>query len=142
MSAAYLTNGDGPSEILSFEEVNRFKACEAVVEKGLQTFVEVGASLLEIRDNRYYRQEFDTFEAYCRQRWQMGASRARQLIGAAEVVKNLNTEGESVTIVTPTHESQVRPLTKLDPEQQREVWQSATRLSPKPTAELVAKIAE
>src|SRR5262252_6851682 len=119
MSATYLANGDGPSEILSLEELNRFKACESIVEKGLQTFVEVGASLLEIRDNRYYRQDFDTFEAYCRQRWQISRQRAHQLIDASEVARNLST----IVDIQPAHESQIRPLSKLDPEQQREVWQ-------------------
>lgn len=67
-----------------------------------------------------------TFEDYCRERWKMVASRARQLIGAAQIVGNL----QSVTNVTPTHESQVRPLAGLEPDEQREAWKAATASDP------------
>lgn len=137
MSAHHLTNGHGPSMILSQEESVRLRACETVIEKGLQTFVEVGASLLEIRDNRYYRQDFDTFEDYCRERWQMSLAHGKRLIAAAEVATNLAPIGA----MQPTHESQVRPLTKLEPKQQRQAWREALEASPKPTAALVEKIA-
>lgn len=74
------------------------------------------------------------FEHYCRERWQFNASRARQLIGSVGVIENL----KSVTQVTPTTEknispigeneeipeSQLRPLTKLEPEQQKEARHS------------------
>ena len=106
-------------------ETERLTELETVIERGLQTFVEVGNALMEIRDGRLYRAEYDTFENYCWERWGMGASRARQLISAAEIVENL----KSVTMVTqnvnntllPQTERQTRPLTKLTPDQQREV---------------------
>jgi hypothetical protein len=138
MSAHHLTNGHDLSMILSQEESDTLRACEAMIEKGLQTFIEVGIALVKIRNARLYRQEFTTFEDYCRERWAMTHRRANQLIGAVEVVENLGT----IVPIQPTHESQVRPLTKLEPEQQRDVWQTVTRLSPKPTAELITKIAE
>lgn len=116
----------------------RLAELEAIVEKGLTTFIEVGNALAEIRDSRLYRQTHKTFEDYCRERWNMVASRARQLIGAAQIASNL----ESVTTVTPTHESQVRPLAKLEPDQQREAWKAATEATPTPTAEEVARVAE
>jgi hypothetical protein len=138
MSAKYLTNGHTPSMILSPGESVRLHACETIVEKGLQTFVEVGNALLEIREARLYRQDFATFEDYCRERWEMSYRRSKQLMDAATVVSNLNNCSDCL----PTHESQIRPLAKLEPEQQREAWQTATRLSPKPTAELITKIVE
>jgi hypothetical protein len=121
---------------LSLEESARLRDCETVIENGFQTFVEVGNALFEIRDSKLYRQTHSTFETYCRERWQMVASRARQLIGAAEIAVNL----QSVTTVTPTSERQVRPLAKLEPEQQKEAWQMATSINPHPTAELVSEV--
>jgi len=61
----------------------------------------------------------------------MSYRRAVQLMDAAEIVSNLNNCSE-----TPSHESQVRPLTGLEPEQQREVWKEAVNSAPngKPTA--------
>ena len=50
---------------------------EAVIESALQTLIEVGQALLEIRDRRLYlEQGFVTCEGYCRKRWNM--SRASQ----------------------------------------------------------------
>jgi hypothetical protein len=125
---------------LSLTESSRRAELEAVIELGLATFITVGNALLEIRDSRLYRDTHSTFEDYCRERWQMVASRARQLIGAAEVVANL----QSVTTVTPTSERQVRPLAGLEPEQQREAWAAAVESAPngKVTAEHVSRVAE
>lgn len=116
------------TDIITGAEARRLEALEATIERGLNTFVEVGAALLEIRDSRLYRTTHGTFEDYCRERWGMVASRARQLIAAAETVQNL----QSVTTVTllPATESQARPLTTLEPEVQREVWQRAVETAP------------
>jgi len=78
--------------------------------------------LLEIRDSELYRL-YGTFEDYCRKRWRVSYRRAAQLMDAAEVVFNLNNCSE-----TPTHESQVRPLTKLEPAEQREAWKIPARI--------------
>lgn len=106
----------------------RLMECERVIERGLNTFVEVGAALLEIRDSRLYQEQYGTFEEYCRERWGMVASRARQLIASAEVVENL----KSVTTVTlfPDSERQARPLMGLPPEAQAQVWQQVVETAP------------
>jgi len=94
--------------------------CESVIERGLATFVEVGQALMEIRERRLYREQYETFEDYCRERWGWVASRARQLIAAAEVAK-------TVTMVTlpPPNERQARelvPLLRQDEAKVIEVW--------------------
>lgn len=111
---------------LTVSEAERLDACEQVIERGLATFVDVGAALLEVRDSRLYRMAYPTFEAYCAERWNMVASRARQLIAAANTVGNLLT----VTTVTPANEAQARELMGLSPEAQREVWQAAVETAP------------
>ena len=98
----------------------RLLELESVIESGLKAFIEVGNALLEIRDSKLYRQDYKTFEDYCRKRWSMSYRRAAQLMDAAEVVLNLNNCSES-----PTHESQLRPLAGLEPEEQREAWKKA-----------------
>lgn len=124
---------------LSGLEQTRLTACEEVIERGLQTFVEVGEALLTIRDNRLYRAGHRTFEDYCRQRWGVVASRARQLIGAAETVKAL----ESVTDVTPVNEAQARELAPLrdDPERMAAAWQETVeRSNGRPTAAVAREV--
>ena len=105
---------------LSKAEAKQLSACETVIEKGLQTFFEVGSALLTIRQQKLYRESHGSFEEYCRQRWQMSRSYANRLIGASSVVRNLVPIG-----TIPTRENQVRPLTQLEPEQQREAWEAA-----------------
>lgn len=65
---------------------------EKVIEQGLATFLDVGHSLMAIRDGRKYRSAgFDTFEDYCERRWDMTGRRARQLMAAAAIVASLET---------------------------------------------------
>jgi hypothetical protein len=111
---------------LTDAESSKLAEAEATISAGLQTFYEVGNALLLIRDARLYRQDYPTFEDYCRDKWSMGASRARQLIAAASVVANL----ESVTTVTPANEAQARELAALAEEEQRTVWAYAVACAP------------
>jgi len=115
---------------------------EAVIEQGLQTFVEVGTALLEIRDGRLYRQTHATFEEYCRERWGFTDRRARMLISAAEVVSNIKS-GTTVPIL-PDSERSIRPLTHLDPDTQREAWTKAVDTAPngKVTAAHVQRVVD
>ncbi len=106
--------------------LRKLEELEAIIGRGLQSFVEVGNALTEIRDARLYRDTHPTFEAYCKERWRMVASRARQLIAAAETTERIN----SVTTVTPTSERQTRPLESLPKEQQAEAWQAAVDTAP------------
>jgi hypothetical protein len=57
---------------------------EEKIEQGLQTFVEVGLALMEIRDRKLYRGEYSSFKEYCKERWNFSDSRGRQLILAAK----------------------------------------------------------
>lgn len=105
-------------ELLNKEELNELERCEVVIRQGLQTFIEVGQALLTIRDKRLYRSEFKTFEEYCNERWSMGRNYINRLISATEVISNLVPRGT----ILPKNEYEARPLTKLEPEVQVEVW--------------------
>jgi len=108
-------------EAITIEESRRLVELETTIGAGLQTFVEVGEALLEIRDSRLYRIEHRTFEAYCREKWGMSRPRVYQLIGASQVAKQVST----IVDKAPSTESQARPLTKLPPEKQAEAWTKA-----------------
>lgn len=95
----------------------RLAELEECIERGLQTFVEVGRALLEIRDRRLYRERgFQTFEDYCLHRWGWKRAHAYRHIEAARVVENLSPIGD-----IPRNEAQARELAKLEPDEQREV---------------------
>jgi ParB family chromosome partitioning protein len=126
---------------LTAVETGRLAALEQTIERGLQTFVDVGTALLEIRDSRLYRQTFGTFEEYCRERWGFTRMRASQLINAAEVMGNLDVNN---CLHLPATESQTRPLTGLSVDLQREAWQRAVDTAPngKITAAHVANVVD
>lgn len=114
--------------------------CERIIRSGLDTFVQVGTALLTIRDKRLYKQAgFSAFADYCEQRWQISRVHAHRLVAAARVAANLLPEGN----VSPTAEKQVRPLTALDPDRQREAWRSAVEATNgKPTEKAVRAAVE
>lgn len=110
-------------------EISRLTELESRIEAGLNTFIDVGNALLEIRDEKLYRLDYGTFEEYCQERWGFNDRRARQLISAAETVATLKS-GTVVPLLIPTTERIVRPLTKLEPEEQPIVWRRAVESAP------------
>ncbi|MEA5405611.1 hypothetical protein VB776_21920 [Arcicella sp. DC2W] len=112
-------------------ELDRLSLCESVIEKGLNTFIEVGNALFEIRNNKLYRDKFTTFESYCRDRWNLKRQRAYELMDAAAVVNTLseisdkNEQDSQVSIIVPTKESHAAALSKVPEEFRSQVWEKA-----------------
>jgi len=98
-SALVPLNEDEQRDLIMFEEI---------IGRGIQSFVEVGRALQTVRDGRLYRAEHDTFEDYCRQRWQIGRAHAHRYIDASAVARILSPVGD-----IPAKESQIRPLTRV-----------------------------
>jgi hypothetical protein len=116
--------------------VSRLHELETIIERGLQTFAEVGAALLEIRDERLYRTTHRTFEAYLRERWDISRSYAHRTIQAAEVVRMLPVGN------VPSSEAVARELVPLkrDPVALAAAWGAAAAMIPEPTAEEVRHV--
>ncbi|HXH35235.1 MAG TPA: DNA N-6-adenine-methyltransferase [Plantibacter sp.] len=125
--------------VLSDDESSALLACEAIVERGRQTFVEVGNALMQIRDGRLYRQTHDTFEDYCRERWSFERAHAYRLIESAQVDAALSPFGDK-----PRNEAQARELAPLldQPERLRETWAEVVDLHPEPTAANVREVVQ
>jgi DNA modification methylase len=69
---------------------SELRELEATIERGVATFVEVGAALTRIRDGRLYlRGGYRTFEHYLRDRWDMARRSGYDYIYAAEVSANV-----------------------------------------------------
>jgi hypothetical protein len=124
---------------LNDEERREFAACEEIIHRGLTSFAEVGRALLEIRNRRLYKESHATFEAYCRNRWQLGRSHAHRKISAAVVVNYLSPIGDNLPL--PTSEAQVRPLVGLPIQAVKDVWAKSVQEAKngKITASLVAR---
>jgi transposase len=95
--------------------VRSLDQCEAVIQRGVGTFIEVGEALMEIRDRRLYQLEFASFDSYCRERWGFNRQRAHQLITASEVSSMLDSD--------PVNARQAEALAPLKdrPEEMKEV---------------------
>lgn len=107
-------------------EVSELAKHEEVIEKGLNTFIEVGMALLAIRDRRLYRDEYSTFEDYCRDRWNMSRRHSNHLIQSAQVIENLGT----MVPIIPANERQARPLASVPAGVQSQIWQAAVETAP------------
>ncbi len=94
-----------------------------------RAFYEAGKALQQLRDRKLYRSSHGTFEEYCRDRFGYNRRHPYLLIESAIVVDNLSEKCDPLDHILPSNERQVRPLTKLEPEQQRQVWQQAVQAS-------------
>jgi hypothetical protein len=112
---------------------------EAVIERGIKTFYEVGIALADIRSRKLYRADYSTFEEYAEKRWQMTRSRAYQMIDAAGVVSTIvDTE-----LPPPANEGQARELGRVPEPERAAVWaETVERTDGKPTAAAVRETYE
>jgi len=111
--------------VLNSLERTTLRNCEKTITKGVETFREVGEALAQIRDQQLFRESYGSFKAYCKEKWGFSDSRARQLMGGAEVAN----EVESVTRVTLSNEKQARILSKLPKQEQKSAWVEAVDLA-------------
>ncbi len=128
---------------LTTDERSVFTQLEETIQAGQKAFFEVGAALKEIRDSRFYRDEFNTFEEYCQKRWSISKPYATQTIQASDVQGNL----VAIATILPANESQCRPLTKLPSDRQQAAWIKVLSRAPENdtgekqvTAKLVAEV--
>lgn len=127
------------ADILTASESNALVEHEAVIERGIKTFYEVGIALANIRDRKLYRADHGTFEEYCQGRWQMTGSRAYQMIDAADVVSTI----VETELPPPANEGQARELGRVPEPERTEVWrETVERTDGKPTAAAVRETYE
>lgn len=114
---------------LTTAEAEVLADCEETISHGLQTFVEVGTALSLIRDNRLYRTDHATFEAYCQDRWQLSRPRAYELMTAATAVSGMPDTDR------PANARQAVELARVPEPERADVWQKANENTDgKPTA--------
>lgn len=95
---------------------------EARIEAAQQSaYYEVGLELRAIRDNREYRERYQTFEDYCAERWERTPQTTNRVIAAASLAEKMEPIGS-----IPTSESHIRPLLSADlsDDERIEIWRS------------------
>ena len=115
---------------LSTEDRSFLVQREQIIEAGRKTFLQVGKALLEIREyrNGLLYKRFGTFDAYCKERWDLGHSHAYRLMDAAEVYRSLSPRGDKAQEVElPVTEKQLRPLKRLPSKLRLRAWKNAIK---------------
>jgi len=83
---------------LTAPQRKRLAALEGLVRQGLDSVVEMGRALAEIRDKRLYRETHRSFDVYCRERWGVAHHTARGYIEHAEVTRKVGTSLPSLSV--------------------------------------------
>jgi hypothetical protein len=107
----------------------RLTELETIVQRGIQTFIEVGEALEEIRDGSLWRlhSKYATWSDYLDQRWHFGSSRARQLINGARFARRI----EDVTGVTLPNERVTREINSVIRQYPEEIQSLALEMAAK-----------
>jgi hypothetical protein len=111
---------------------------EAVIERGIHTFIEVGNALLRIRAERLYRETHGTFEDYCRERWGMERAHAYRQIQAAEVAAAVSPNGD---VPNEAVARELAPL-KGDEAEMVAVWREAQAKAEKAGVRVTARVVQ
>ncbi|MBL1202444.1 MAG: hypothetical protein FWK04_26095 [Nostoc sp. GBBB01] len=123
---------------LTDEERTRLYELENLV---IESFYTAGRALREINENRLYRASHRTFEEYCQERFGFQRRHPYHLIDAATMTDRIRESAQTVHTALPTNEYQIRPLSRLkeEPEKQVEAWARAVEKAggKAPTHELV-----
>ncbi len=109
------------------QEKSEFKRLHMIVVDGGKGFIEVGAALMKIYDQKLWRVGIcNSWEDYCRSIEGMSRSRAHRLMAASQCAVEL--QAISGVSSKPELESHVRPLLALKSiEDRRDAWESAVR---------------
>lgn len=141
-------NFNEPVELspLDLTEQAQLIACEKIIEKGYNTFIEVGNALFEIRNNKLYREKHSTFEEYCKGKWQIKRQRAYELMEAASIVNTLseisdkNNIGDPQELSINIRESHAAALAKIPQELRNDVWQKVVEVQQNTGKAVTAKV--
>ena len=106
---------------LSESERTRYFECKNIIRENLLICFDVGDALMEIRDSRLYRDEFDSFEEFCAKNYGVNRSKAYRLMEAALVKSELPEESSRHV----TNESQAVAIAKVPKEKRGAVLDKA-----------------
>lgn len=99
------------------------------VRVGLESFRKAGIALEAICSRSLYREQYDTFDRYCRENWNFGSHRAWQLIEASKQVRKLEEHFVFTKTPMPANECQMRTLARVNEALRPAIWRTSVNLS-------------
>ncbi len=135
-------NGNANTTEPETERLEAIALKEEIIKLSREFFATLGQKLKYYRERKLYRFEAKTFGQWCEQELGMKRYYAYRLISASEVYENVAHGQQKIPEKNlPTNERQVRPLTKLTPEEQVELWVKAVKESDKmPTGKQIEQL--
>ena len=116
--------------VLSVVERKELATLETSISNGIKN---VGEALKRIHDSRLYREEFQSFEAYCTQKWQFSKTYAYGQIAICDTRKTSPFINES------TPHSHVAELAKLESDARPVVYAAAQEVANAENRKVTAK---
>ena len=134
-----MTGKEVAKPTLSVVERSDLRKLEAKVKDGLASFIVAGKAMKEIRERKLHR-ESGTFEAYCREKFDIDRTYAHRLIEASEVREELENVAHGQQILPRlTNERQYRELAKVPDEDLPEVAEKLAEIAEEKGDKLTAK---
>ena len=135
-----------PAEKLTTEERRTLSHCEKTINRGATAFLDTGDALTVILEQRLYREQYSTFEAYLWEEFHLERSVAYRWIKAAATHTKTSAIADKLSL-SITNEAQLRALeTVVEPQDLQAVLKRAARkITPNaeglrvPTAKILAQ---
>lgn len=122
----------------SIVTASKLAELEAIIQRGKQTFFEVGNALAQIMEEQLYKEKgFGSFAEYCETVWGFKKTYAYQLVQSAELVKELPATVSA--IAEKMNPAQVRELVKIPKEKRETVIKNAVAKSKSARRKMTAK---
>jgi hypothetical protein len=120
----------GVRTFLTVDQRTRYKTLkreiQADIETGIAAFERVAAKLFIVRDEKLYREEFDTWEEFCRETLGKSKTHVNRMIQAHDVIRGLLAAGE---VVRPESEHLARHLSKYLKRDRQLIWRRAKQIA-------------
>ena len=120
-------SGEVLASKLTQVQTQELEKCEEIIRKGFGTFLEVGAALAKIRDEKLFLGKCESFDQYWKRELGISRTYAYNLIGSAEVSQQLSSI-ENID-VKPLNEAQLRELIGVKEEKRIDAWKRAVELA-------------
>lgn len=124
------------SEELTTLEAKEYAKCNKIIKKNKRGFLVCGEALAIVFTQKLWRQEYDSFEAYCLKKHGFKHSQAHRLMESVETVKASPIGGRIQT------GQQARALKDIPPEMHITVFKEATKDGNEPSGAAITKAAE
>jgi hypothetical protein len=127
---------DSASATLTPAQLAKLKKNEEVIERGFQSFYEMGRAFAAIRDEKLFAPAHDSFEDYLEHRWDITRQRGSQIVRAYECHKKLSGAVEDASL--PATERAMREVLRTPDDRRVEVITLASKNGTPTTTAIIA----